>query len=192
MVEFESDELRPGKPRSKVVTFLIYDWPYLLMLALAILGVAYTSVSNTGIRTYWMALGPLFGIITVAVHWRDAKGVNEHWQLVRTQALHWAAVMFAMYLVLLSDVHRMLGADGSALAVLTVLALGTFTAGIHAEAWRITLVGLVLGLAVPALAWLQRSTLLVLLVVIVLVAFAILIFLHSPVRENAGRAPEEL
>jgi hypothetical protein len=40
---------------------------------------------------------------------------------------------------------------------LTVLALGTFTAGIHIASWCICLVGVVLALGVPAIAWLEQS-----------------------------------
>ena len=72
--------------------------------------------------------------------------------LVWTQALHWGAVLLAMRLIFVTDVARMMNADASALAVLTVLALGTFTAGVHIAAWRICLVGIVLGVGVPEIA----------------------------------------
>jgi hypothetical protein len=80
--------------------------------------------------------------------------------LIWTQALHWGAVLVAMHLMFVVDVSRMMNADASALAALTVLALGTFTAGVHIAAWRICLVGVVLALAVPAIAWLEQSALL--------------------------------
>jgi hypothetical protein len=64
----------------------------------------------------------------------------------------------------------MMNADASALAVLTLLALGTFTAGVHIEAWRICLVGAILGVGVPGIAWLEQSALFLLLVALVLVA----------------------
>jgi hypothetical protein len=125
-----------------------------------------------------MALGPLFGIICVAARWRDNDGPEAHWQLVRRQVLHWAAVMFTMYLVFVVDVEHMMNADASALMVLALLALGTFTAGIHADAWRICLVGVALGLSVPAIAWLEQSTLLLVLIAVVLIVFAVLLFSH--------------
>ena len=102
-----------------------------------------------------------------------------HWHLIWTQALHWIAVILAMYLVLLVNVKQMMNADASALVVLTLLALGTFTAGIHVAAWRICLVGVVLGLAVPAIAWLEQATLLLLLIATVLVAIAVLYVMHN-------------
>ena len=75
-----------------------------------------------------------------------------------------------MHLMFVADVGRMMNADASALAALTVLALGTFTAGVHIAAWRICLVGIVLAIGVPAIAWLEQSALLLLLIALVLVA----------------------
>jgi hypothetical protein len=54
----------------------------------------------------------------------------------------------------------MMNADATSLAILTLLALGTFTAGVHILAWQICLVGVVMAAGVPASAWLERSALL--------------------------------
>ncbi|MGB9270051.1 MAG: hypothetical protein WCB74_12655 [Pseudolabrys sp.] len=75
-----------------------------------------------------------------------------------------------MRLMFVADVGRMMNADASALAALTILALGTFTAGVHIMAWRICLIGGLLALGVPAIAWLEQSALLLLLVAVVAVA----------------------
>ena len=64
-------------------------------------------------------------------------------------------------------------------SLLTLLALGTFTAGIHVAAWRICFVGVVLALAVPAIAWLEQATLLLLLIAIVLVAIVVSYVMHN-------------
>ena len=64
----------------------------------------------------------------------------------------------------------MMSDDASALMVLTVLALGTFTAGIHVAAWRLCFVGIVLGLGVPAIAWFEERTLFFFLLIVVLLA----------------------
>ena len=75
----------------------------------------------------------------------------------------------AMNLVFVADVGQMMNADARALSILTLLALGTFTAGVHVGAWRICLVGIILGLGVPAIAWLEQTALLLVLVVVVLI-----------------------
>jgi hypothetical protein len=191
MDSHQSGGFKLEAPRSKFRSFLMRDWPYLLMLALALAGVARTSIGPSSMASYWVVLAPVYGIICVAVQWRDIDGPQARWQLIRTQALHWTAVMFAMYLVFTTSVNRIMNADADALTVLAVLALGTFTAGIHAKAWRICVVGAVLGLAIPAIAWLETSTVLILLVLVVLVTLAVWIFLHNPaaLKRGAGQAP---
>jgi hypothetical protein len=189
MDSHQSDGFTFKAPRSKFYSFLMRDWPYLLMLALALVGVARTSIGPSSMVSYWVVLAPVYGIICVAVQWRDIDGQQARWRLIRTQALHWTAVMIAMYLVFMGSVKRIMNADADALTVLDVLALGTFTAGIHANAWRICVVGAVLGLAIPAIAWLETSTLLILLVLVVLVTVAVLIFLHNPARMKRGAGP---
>lgn len=180
-------EIEWQAPRGfRLRSFVFRDWPYLLMFGLALAGVAQTSIGQPAMTPYWITLAPIYGIICVALRWREIKGREAHWRLVRMQVLHWIAVMLAMYLVLMASVERIMNSPASALTVLTVLALGTFTAGIHAEAWRITLVGLVLGLAVPAIAWLETSTVLLLIVVVLLTAVAVMIFVRAPPPVGRG------
>lgn len=180
MVDYETDDDGPKASRFSLRSLFVRDWPYIVMLVLAIFGVAYGSIAPHGMTNYWATLGPVFGIICVATQWRDVKGPEAHWHLIWAQALHWLAVILAMYLVLLVNVRQMMNADASALTVLILLALGTFTAGIrHAAGWRICLVGIILALGVPAIAWLEQSSLLLLLVATVLVAMAVLYFRHN-------------
>ena len=160
-------------------TLLKREWPYLLVVVLALFGIAYTSFSRTPMALYWIILAPLMGVICVVTRWRDIPDRDERLRLIWTQALHWLAVLVAMHLMFVADVARMMNADASALAVLTLLALGTFTAGVHIAAWRICLVGIVLGVGVPGIAWLEQSTLLLLLVAVVLVAVTAPFFWHS-------------
>jgi hypothetical protein len=189
MADQQSGAYAPKVSRSKFRSLLMRDGPYLLMLALALGGVARTSIGPSAMASYWVILAPVFGIICVAVHWQDVEGREAHWQLIRTQAFHWTSVMFAMYLVFITSVNRIMNADADALTVLDVLALGTFTAGIHAKAWRICAVGVVLGLAIPAIAWLEASTVLILLVLVFLATLTAMIFLHNPASQKQGAGP---
>ena len=54
--------------------FLGREWPYLVMLVLALFGVAYTSVTRRPITLYWFALAPFIGIICVMTRWSAATG----------------------------------------------------------------------------------------------------------------------
>ena len=186
MVDPQPDNPAPDARRFNTRAFLVREWPYLLVLILAIFGVAYTSVSKTPITTYWIVLAPFIGLICVITRWRDAENREQRLRLIWTQALHWAAVLVAMRLMFVADVSRMMNADASALAALTVLALGTFTAGVHIAAWRICVVGIVLALGVPAIAWLEQSTLLLLLIAVVVVAVIAPFFWH---RKRSAQHP---
>jgi hypothetical protein len=172
MVDLQPDSSAPEAWRFDPRAFLVREWPYLLVLILALFGVAFTSFAKTPLTTYWIILAPLIGVICVVTRWQDAESRERRMRLIWTQALHWVAVLLAMHLMFVADVGRMMNADASALAALTVLALGTFTAGVHIAAWRICLVGVVLALGVPAIAWLEQSALLLLLTAVLLLALA--------------------
>jgi hypothetical protein len=79
--------------------------------------------------------------------------------------------------------------DPAALAALTLLALGAFTAGVHIGAWRICLVGIILGVGVPAIAWLEQSALFLLLAVAVLAGGIAPFFWHGSREGNKGANP---
>ena len=157
------------------------------MLALALFGVAYSSVSRRPLTLYWFALAPFTGLICVTTRWPAAKDRNAQVRLVWTQALHWGAVLAAMSLPSAADVGDTMSTDARALYVLTLLALGTFTAGVHIGSWRFCLVGVILALGVPAIAWLEQSALLLLL------ATAVVIGIGAPLwwRYTKGTAPTQ-
>jgi len=171
--------LSPEAHPRGAASFFLRQWPYFVMLVLALFGVAYASVTRQGMTTYWIILAPIFGLISIAAGWGEAENGEEKWRLVRTQFLHWGAVLAAMCLIFIGDVKQMMNSDSSALTVLTILALGSFTAGVHADAWRVSLVGVLLALAVPAIAWLEESTLLILLIVAVIAGFGAFVFLRE-------------
>ncbi len=116
--------------------------------------------------------------------WRGIDDQAERLRLLWTQALHWTAVLVAMHLMFVADVARMMNVDAEALSVLTLLALGTFTAGVHIGAWRICLIGLIFGIAVPGIAWLEQSALFLLLSALALIAIAAPLFWRARQRHR--------
>ena len=149
-----------------VLGFLRREWPYLAMLVLALLGIGYTNLAPRPTADYWQVLVPLFAVICVAGQWRRARDEKGRWRLIWTQALHWGALLVAMRLMFLPQLQNMMNSDMIGLGILALLALGTFLAGVHAGAWQICVVGVVLALAVPAIATLEQAIFLVLLVVL--------------------------
>lgn len=154
-------------------SFLGNNWPYLTMLALSIIGVALTSVAPIRMKFYWELLVPIFGVITFFVQREPGAPIMS--AIIR-DVLHWGAVLITMWLLLIPSVSDMLNLDGISLMLLTVLALGTFTAALQAWSWRLGIIGIFLGLCVPLFAWLERSSLLVTLIVLIVGVVAALIW----------------
>jgi hypothetical protein len=154
-----------NKPRR--MRFWRREWPYATMLVLALGGIAITNLSPMPTATHWQILTVLFGLISIATEWGRLADRRQRWRLVWTQVLHWGTLLLAMRVLLLSNVDKVLSTNAVGLEVLGLLALGTILAGIHAAAWEIGIVGIVLGLAVPAIAWLEQAALLLLLATLV-------------------------
>ena len=100
--------------------------PYIAVLSLAILGVAYTNISQQRLTGYWEFLALATGALCVVTEWGNVKDRQARLRLMGTQALHWVAILVTMNIVLLSPVRQMLPAPAISLVLLTLLALGTF------------------------------------------------------------------
>ena len=142
--------------------WLLRDLPYAAMLALAMGGLVLTGFRSATTYYYWMALAPIYGLITVISGWRQIETTAEHLQLVVTQVLHWLAFLVAMWLMFLPEVRGVVNDNATSLALLILLALGTFVSGVHARVWRICVVGVFLAVAVPVAAWIQDFAVLLL------------------------------
>ena len=122
-------------PRTTHESFWIKELPFTLVLVLTIAGVAYTSFSKKPIVGYWEILAPIIALVCVAAGWEEAGDKSGRLRLIVTQTLHWLAFLLVMNLMLLSSVQRIFTAQATGLAVFTLLALGTFTAGVHVLSW---------------------------------------------------------
>ena len=156
----------------------IRELPYGLVLILTLLGVAYTSYSKQPIMGYWELIAPVIAVVCVGAGWRRANDQGARLRLIWTQALHWLAFLLVMTMMLLPDVQRILSASATGLAILTLLALGTFTAGVHVLSWQVCLLGLIMALGIPAIAWIENSALIVVLIFGVVIGIAVVIWWH--------------
>jgi hypothetical protein len=160
------------------VSFWIRELPFTLVLILTVAGVAYTSFSKAAIVGYWEILTPIIALVCVGAGWQEAGDRSGRLRLIATQALHWIAFLLVMNLMLLSSVQRVFTAQTTALAIFTLLALGTFTAGVHVLSWQVCLLGVIMALGIPAIAWIENSALLVVLIVAAVAALAAVFWWH--------------
>jgi len=144
--------------------FWLTELSFSLVLAAVILGVAYATFSRRPITIYWEVLAPIIGLLCVGAGWHSAGDKSARWQLIWTQALHWVAFIVVMNVLLLPTVQRNFSANATGLAIFTLLALGTFTAGVHIPSWQVCLLGLLMVLGIPAIAWIENTALFFVLV----------------------------
>jgi hypothetical protein len=154
---------------SRKAGFLRRKLPFVILLVLAIVGVAYTNISREPLVGYWEFLALATGVVCVVTQWGSARDKEGRLRLMITQALHWAAILVTMNIVLLSGVQSMLPAPGSGLVLLTLLALGTFLAGVNFLSLQICFLGVAMAVAVPAIAWLKQSALFLLLAAVLVI-----------------------
>lgn len=90
--------------------------------------------------------------------------------------MHWFAFLLVMNMMLLPSVQRVFSSGATGLAIFTLLALGTFTAGVHVLSWQVCLLGLIMALGIPAIAWIENSALIFVLIIVVAVAIGALVW----------------
>jgi hypothetical protein len=93
--EYDSDEDTRDGSGFSLRGIVARDWPYFLMLVLALFGVAYTNFARQAMTAYWIVLAPVFGLVCVAARWRSLESSRPQVKLIVTQALHWITVVFA-------------------------------------------------------------------------------------------------
>ncbi len=166
--------------------FWVRQLPYGVVLILTLFGIAYTSFSKRPFILYWMFLALVVCVVCVWTGWRRASDRDARARLIWTQVLHWLAFLAAMNLLLLNTVQSMLNADATGLAILMLLALGTFIAGVHMLAWEICVLGVVMAFFVPAIAWIEELALLLLMVAVVLAGIGLTFWWIGSRRPKAG------
>jgi len=171
--------LPPSKlHKLKHVSFWVQELPFTLVLILTLVGVAYTSFSKKPITGYWELLAPLIALICIATGWKAATDRNARVKLIGTQVLHWLAFLVVMNLMLLPSVQQNFSAQSTGIAIFTLLALGTFTSGVHVLSWQVCLLGLIMALGIPAIAWIENTALISVLAVAVVLGIVVVLWWH--------------
>lgn len=174
---------------SGMTHFLWQQLPYCVALLLALAGVAYTNASHQPLVGYWEFLALAIGVVCVINKWPDVVGKEERLRLIWTQTLHWVAVLVAMNIVLVSRVQQLLPTPATSLVLLTLLALGTFLAGVSLLSMQIAFLGVAMGIAVLAISWLQQSVVFFLLAAVLLIGLGITFWLRHD--RDPGGAPAD-
>jgi len=168
---------------SRKESLLLRKLPYVIVLALTLLGVAYSGISYHPLAGYWEFVAIVSGVVCVSAAWPHTRDKKAHIRMIWTQAAHWAAILIAMNIVLLPGVQRLLTGPATSLAILLLLALGTFLAGIHISL-QICFLGIVMALLVPAIAWFKQSALFLSLAAVAVIGLVLIFWRRQ--RDERG------
>ena len=144
------------------------------LLILSMLGIGITHDSPPDGYWYWIIMVFVFAVAAIIVGWVHAqrqKNSNVKGLLV-DQALHWSGSMMCVIVVFSLLQVGVLNARATASVILLILALSTFLDGIRIG-WRFSMVGLFLGSTVMAMAYVEKSMWLILLIAAAIVVFTI-------------------
>jgi hypothetical protein len=155
--------------RSAFRSWLLQDLPFITMLVLALVGVTFHLEAQ-----YWVILTPVFCVICVVAGWSHFDTKEGRLQLAYTQALSWLGLIVTIYVLYNDVVQGVLDRTATSLAMLTLLALGTFVAGLQVRVWRICAVGAIMLFAVPGMGWLEQSVLFLIIAILAVAAVGFL------------------
>jgi hypothetical protein len=96
-----------------------------------------------------------------------------------------------MNIILVTRVQQLLPTPATSLVLLTLLALGTFLAGVSLLLPQIAFLGLAMVLAVPAISWLKQSIIFYLLAAVLLAGLGIAFWLRQDRRPGAAPVGSE-
>ena len=144
----------------------------IVLLLFSGVGIALTDFDPSKGYWYWVAMAPLFWGGCVYMEWSRVEGRGEtRLRMIRRQTIHWIGFLAGIHLAfLLSYTGRINNADFGLVALL-VLALSAFFAGIYCD-WRISLVGVFLGIAVSGVALIEEYIWLILILLAAVVVAA--------------------
>jgi hypothetical protein len=189
MSETDLSQIAPDEaPQTRFNRFIWHNFPYIAVLLLAIVGVAYTNITQQHLVGYWEFLAIAIGVVCVITRWSTTEAGQGRRRLVLTQVLHWATFLITMNIVLLPGVQKMLPMPATSLVLLMLLALGTFLAGVNLWSLPISFLGLAMAFAVPAIAWLKQSALFLFLAAVLFIGLGMIFWRHQKGESAASSA----
>jgi hypothetical protein len=155
---------------------LLAEAPYFAIVAIGVFGICWTSFFRRPSAEYWVIMTPVTALLCVAVGLARAPHGRGRVETVAIQLAQWAAVLVAMYLINLGNVGGLTTSDALGGMMLTLLALGVFISGLDLRAWKLSVTGVFLAIAVPLVAWFEQAALFLVLIGAVLIALLLLLW----------------
>ena len=148
-------EQPPSGSRRISRTVLLEALGALVLLALAFAGIAASDVSAAGTQGYWTLITLVFALASLEVDWQHSGPAFSGSRSAVRLGLHWVGVFAAVQIVYFFIASGRLANADTGLVNGLILALGTFLCGVHVN-WRLMVLGVALGLATGAVAYVEQ------------------------------------
>ncbi len=144
--------------------YFIEEIVLLIVLVLALVGMAITDFSPTKSYRYWILMVILFTLASIGLGWaRNEYHENIFQQLILRQLVHWGATLATVSGVyLLLDTGR-LNYESSGLVIELIIGLSLFLDG-HHLGWRFSLLGILVGISAIVAAYIEEYIWIILIV----------------------------
>jgi hypothetical protein len=131
-------------------------WLFVVMLALAIAGVAVMQIDESGGLLYWSFLVVVYAAIGMVRSGLQARRRGQPvWPMIRSQFLHWIGTLVAIKIVLLFEYSDITNRGSASDFSLLILALSCYLAGVHFN-WTFLLLGGVLAVVAVGVGYLNQ------------------------------------
>jgi hypothetical protein len=105
---------------------------YFLWAAITLVGFGLYDHGPGAVPLYWSIAGPVGGVLSFFLGWQwSRKRGQSSTRIARYHALHWVGMMVAVFLAVPLHSTGLMESEGLARAILIILALGYYTAGIY-------------------------------------------------------------
>ena len=102
-----------------------------ILILLSFIGVLLTNFIPSTAWKYWNISIPIFALLCIGLNWADNQSHPYKLTLLFKEILHWGSILLTIYLVSIFVHYGLVSNIDAGLFVLTLLALGTFMAGIY-------------------------------------------------------------
>lgn len=177
-----------AKSRRSIKSYLLHSIPYVGMMVMAMVAIAYTDVAPTSSFTLWQLLAPVFGLICIGTQWTRCQPTTAaRARMVGLQVLHWGMLWLTMQVFRLPTFIVVMTADSLGIAALLLLSLSTMLAGLYLN-WRFFVVGVFMLAGAVVVGYLEEAALSLALLGFVGVV-VLIVFYWLPIgRRTAGAA----
>src|SRR3989339_309894 len=103
----------------------------LFLVILSFVGMFVTNFFQSIAWTYWNFMIPMFALLCIILNWLDSAGHHLDGVTLLHEILHWVSILATIYLVSVFVHYGIISHIDAGLFVLTLLALGTFLAGVY-------------------------------------------------------------